>query len=122
MWTLDRFPVAVVAASTGVHVDSAWLGHVEATSVRLSNGCSGAIVSAAGLVVSNPHCLIACLQARATPGHDPLVRGRARTRSHAKGSRPWHRGHRGRCHLGRGRAALYTIYGMPALADELSAR
>jgi hypothetical protein len=75
MWTPDRFPAAAVAARTGVRVDGAWLGHVEATSVRLSNGCSGAVVSAAGLLVSNQHCLIACLQALATPGHDPLAEG-----------------------------------------------
>ncbi len=75
MWTLDRFPAAAVAASTGVAVDRPWLDHVEATGVRLSSGCSGGVVSQAGLVVSNQHCLIACLQSLVTPGHDPLAEG-----------------------------------------------
>ena len=43
--------------------------------MRLSNGCSGGIVSATGLVVSNHHCQIACLQGLATPEHDPLAEG-----------------------------------------------
>jgi len=37
--------------------------------VRLAQGCSGSFVSSKGLVLSNHHCVRACLQGLSTPGH-----------------------------------------------------
>src|ERR1700678_1257691 len=63
MWTFDAFPSAAVEQTLGVHLDQAWLDHLRAGSVRLTSGCSGALVSPRGLVVTNQHCVLACAQA-----------------------------------------------------------
>lgn len=63
MWTFDRFPSAKVEAAYGVKIDPAWLGRVQAASVRLSTGCSASLVSKEGLVLTNHHCVTSCVQA-----------------------------------------------------------
>jgi len=62
LWTFDHFPSARVKALYGATVDQAWLGHVMRSAVYLSNGCSASIVSAAGLVLTNNHCVTECTQ------------------------------------------------------------
>jgi len=63
MWTFDEFPSNQVEQALGVRVDRAWLNHLQAASVRLTTGCSGAVVSREGLVLTNHHCLVSCIQA-----------------------------------------------------------
>src|SRR5260221_6801627 len=70
MWTFDDFPASRVEQSLGVHVDKTWLDHVQAASVRLTTGCSGAVVSREGLVATNHHCLVECIQALSTASAD----------------------------------------------------
>lgn len=60
MWTYDNFPSARVAREYGVTIDSAWLDRVRQASVRLS-GCSASFVSSSGLILTNHHCITACL-------------------------------------------------------------
>ena len=62
LWTFDRVPIAKIRAAYGVDVTPAWLARVQAATVRLSSGCSGAVVSGQGLVITNQHCLEDCLQ------------------------------------------------------------
>jgi len=62
MWTYDDFPAQQVEQRFGVRLDRPWLDHVQAASVRLSSGCSGAVVSAEGLVMTNHHCLVECVR------------------------------------------------------------
>jgi hypothetical protein len=62
MWTFDNFPSAAVKAKYGVTIDSKWLDHVRAASVRLSTGCSASVVTASGLVLTNHHCVRDCAQ------------------------------------------------------------
>ena len=40
MWTFDDFPSNQVERSLGVRLDKGWLAHLQATSVRLTSGCS----------------------------------------------------------------------------------
>jgi hypothetical protein len=75
MWTFDAIPVARIKAAYGVTLDPAWLDAVQASAVRLTNGCSGGIVSAAGLVVTNQHCVAECEQAISTSGDDYVQDG-----------------------------------------------
>jgi hypothetical protein len=75
MWTYDAFPAAAVESTLGVHLDRAWLDHLRAGSVRLTTGCSGALVSPRGLVVTNQHCILACAQALSDGGRDHLAEG-----------------------------------------------
>ena len=49
--------------------DQAWLDRAMAGAARLP-GCSGANVSASGLVLTNHHCVTACLRALSGPGAD----------------------------------------------------
>ncbi|MFP5447374.1 MAG: S46 family peptidase [Alphaproteobacteria bacterium] len=62
MWTFDNFPAAKVEAAYGVKIDQPWLDKVRAASVRLTNGCSASVVSGQGLVLTNHHCVVDCVQ------------------------------------------------------------
>jgi hypothetical protein len=62
MWTFDNFPAARMQAEMGWAPDEVWLSRVMAGTARLP-GCSASNVSAAGLVLTNHHCVIACVQA-----------------------------------------------------------
>jgi hypothetical protein len=65
MWTYDNFPTARMQASMGWAPDRAWLDRVMAGTARLP-GCSASVVSEAGLVLTNHHCVISCVTALAT--------------------------------------------------------
>jgi len=70
MWTFDRVPVERIKAAVGVSLDQAWLDAAQASAVRLTSGCSGGIVSADGLVVTNNHCVAECVQSLSGSGRD----------------------------------------------------
>jgi hypothetical protein len=75
MWTFDNFPSAVVKAKYGVTIDAAWLDKVRLASVRLSTGCSASVVSGAGLVLTNHHCVRDCAQILSTAKVDYVKSG-----------------------------------------------
>lgn len=62
MWTFDAFPSALVGERHGFSPDAAWLEHVRLSSVRLAAGCSGSFVSPEGLVLTNHHCAVGCIE------------------------------------------------------------
>lgn len=66
MWTFDDFPAARVKEAYGAAPDAAWLERVRLSSVRLGNGCSGSFVSDEGLVLTNHHCALGCVQQLST--------------------------------------------------------
>jgi V8-like Glu-specific endopeptidase len=70
MWTYDNFPTAKVNAAYGLKLDEAWLGRVQAASVRLTSGCSASFVSKDGLIFTNHHCVVDCVQALSTAEKD----------------------------------------------------
>ena len=75
MWTFDNFPSAAVGKAYGVTIDQAWLDHVRLSAVRLTSGCSAAAVSGGGLVMTNHHCVVDCVQALSTPTNDLVKDG-----------------------------------------------
>ena len=75
MWPFDEAPVARVKDALGVSIDGAWLDHLRAASVRLSNGCSASIVSREGLVLTNQHCIVTCAQQISPPERDYVSEG-----------------------------------------------
>jgi len=51
----------------------AWIKHVQLASVRLAGGCSGSFVSPDGLVLTNHHCVVDCLQGLSNARHDYMA-------------------------------------------------
>lgn len=66
MWTPDNLPVAQVQAAHGFTPDAKWATHVQKSALRLAGGCSGSFVSPDGLVLTNHHCINACVQQLST--------------------------------------------------------
>jgi len=75
LWTFDAFPAATVERTLGVRVGADWLEHLLAGSVRLTTGCSGALVSPRGLVMTNEHCVLACAQSLSDDSNDHIAGG-----------------------------------------------
>lgn len=75
MWTFDNFPQAKVQAAYGVNIDQKWLDRVRSASVRLTSGCSASLVSRDGLVFSNHHCVVSCVQSLSTDKTDYVKDG-----------------------------------------------
>jgi hypothetical protein len=74
MWTFDNFPVERMQREMGWAPDQAWLDRATAGTARLP-GCSGANVSAEGLVLTNHHCVVACLASLSTAQANFLENG-----------------------------------------------
>jgi hypothetical protein len=60
MWTFHGFPFAKANAALKTSIDQAWLDRVRTATVRLAN-CTGSFISAEGLILTNHHCVEACL-------------------------------------------------------------
>jgi hypothetical protein len=60
MWTFHGFPLEKTNAALKTKLDQAWLDRVRTATVRLSN-CTGSFVSSEGLILTNHHCVEACL-------------------------------------------------------------
>jgi len=65
MWTFDNFPSKTVGTKYGFAPSQAWLDHVRASSLRTSN-CSASFISPQGLVMTNHHCVLDCVQELST--------------------------------------------------------
>ena len=82
MWTFDNFPAERMRATYGWAPDQAWLDNVRAAAVRLTGGCSASFVSPEGLILTNHHCVVGCVQDLSSEGNDLVARGfTARARS-----------------------------------------
>lgn len=74
MWTFDNFPIATVNEKYGTNIDQAWLDRVRNAAVRLQ-GCSASLVSNEGLVLTNHHCVVSCIQDLSTAQNDYVKNG-----------------------------------------------
>src|SRR5688572_7065581 len=85
MWTFDAFPATKMRADYGWAPDQAWLDKVRNASVRLTGGCSASFVSDAGLILTNHHCVAACIEQNSTAENNILKAGfTSRTREEEK--------------------------------------
>ncbi len=75
MWTFDNFPIARVNRELGTSIDQGWLDHIRMSAVRLTTGCSASVVSPQGLVLTNHHCVLECVQDLSTPENDHVQGG-----------------------------------------------
>ncbi len=75
MWTFDKFPAQVVKKKYGVDITKDWLDKTRLSSVRLANGCSGSFISENGLVLTNHHCVMGCIEQLSTAKKDYIKNG-----------------------------------------------
>ncbi len=74
MWTFDNFPIQTVNDTYGTRIDQAWLDRVRNAAVRL-NGCSASFVSDQGLILTNHHCVVSCVQDLSNAENDYVKNG-----------------------------------------------
>lgn len=67
MWTFDNFPSKTVGTKYGFTPAQAWLDHVRMSSLRIAGGCSASFISPNGLVMTNHHCVVDCVEQLSTP-------------------------------------------------------
>jgi hypothetical protein len=70
MWTFDNFPAKTVGAKYGFTPSQAWLDHVRLSSLRIAGGCSASFISPQGLVMTNHHCVVECVEQLSTAKQD----------------------------------------------------
>ncbi|HZO21320.1 MAG TPA: S46 family peptidase [Steroidobacteraceae bacterium] len=74
MWTFNDFPSGVVKQEYGADITPGWLDRVRQATVRLSN-CTASFVSSTGLMLTNQHCVAACLDQHSGGGRSLLDDG-----------------------------------------------
>lgn len=75
MWLFNDFPSSKVKERYAFSPDPKWLDHVRLSSVRLAEGCSGSVVSADGLVMTNHHCAHTCIEQLSSAKKDYVAAG-----------------------------------------------
>jgi hypothetical protein len=73
MWLFNQFPKDQVKTKYGVELSQAMLNHLRLSSVRV--GASGSFVSPNGLIFTNHHVVLGCVQDVSTPQNDYVANG-----------------------------------------------
>src|SRR5450631_3937322 len=75
MWLVDQFPKQVVEQKYKFKVTQDFLDHLRLSSVRFNSGGSGSFVSPNGLLFTNHHVGLDCIQKLSTPKRDTVALG-----------------------------------------------
>ena len=75
MWTFDNPPTRVLQDKFAFAPSPEWLDRLRLASVRFNDGGSGSFVSAGGLMITNHHVGLACIQNVSTAEHDYVKDG-----------------------------------------------
>jgi peptidase S46-like protein len=75
MWTFNNFPSQKVQQTYGFGPAQPWLDHVRLSSLRVAEGCSASFVSPQGLVMTNHHCVVSCVEQLSTPQQNYVEAG-----------------------------------------------
>jgi hypothetical protein len=75
LWTYDNPPLAQLKAKYGFEPTREWLDKVRLASVRFMDGGSGSFVSADGLMITNHHVGLRCIQNVSSAEHDFVKTG-----------------------------------------------
>lgn len=73
MWLFNQFPKEKVARKYGIELPQSLLDRLQLASVRA--GASGSFVSPNGLIFTNHHVVLGCVQNVSTPGADYVANG-----------------------------------------------
>ncbi len=85
MWTLDNLPYADLEKNYKFKPKQEWIQKSMRSAVRLAGGCSGSFVSVEGLVLTNHHCVISCVEDLSSKEQDFVNKGfLAKSRSEEK--------------------------------------
>lgn len=75
MWTLDNLPIADLDKLYKFKPSAQWIDKSMRSAVRLAGGCSGSFVSPDGLVLTNHHCVINCVEDLSSATQDFMKNG-----------------------------------------------
>jgi Peptidase S46 len=75
MWTFNNFPSQTVGRKYGFAPSQQWLDHVRLSSLRIAEGCSASFISPHGLVMTNHHCVLGCVEQLSTAAHNFVQEG-----------------------------------------------
>jgi Peptidase S46 len=75
MWTFDNLPLKLLQEKYGFTPGRDWLDRVRLASVRFMDGGSGSFVSPEGLMITNHHVGLGCIQNISTEAHDYVASG-----------------------------------------------
>src|SRR5438128_1906622 len=75
MWLFNRPPRQLLKQRYNFDPTPSWLDHLQKSSVRFNSGGSGSFVSGDGLILTNHHIGLDCLQKLSTPTHDYVTTG-----------------------------------------------
>ncbi|HEY7516552.1 MAG TPA: S46 family peptidase, partial [Vicinamibacteria bacterium] len=75
MWTFDAPPLQRLREAYGFVPTREWLDSVRLASVRFNDGGSGSFVSKDGLMITNHHVGLGCIQNISDPEHDYVAEG-----------------------------------------------
>jgi hypothetical protein len=75
MWLFNRPPRQLLKQRYNFEPTQVWLDHLQKASVRFNSGGSGSFVSSDGLILTNHHVGLDCLQKISTAAHDYVTTG-----------------------------------------------
>jgi hypothetical protein len=82
MWLFNRPPRDLLKQRYNFDPTPAWLEHLQKSSIRFNNGGSGSFVSSDGLILTNHHVGLDCMQKISSAARDYIVTGfHAKTRA-----------------------------------------
>src|ERR1700724_3541207 len=104
-WTFNNFPAQKVRESYGFLPSPEWLDHARLSSLRTPGGCSASFVSDQGLVLTNHHCVVRCVEQLSTADNDYLAPSFVATRPEEEISFP--------------RIGLIQLTSTPSVTDQI---
>jgi len=75
MWTFDALPKAALKTNYGFEAPKEFWEHMQLASLRIAGGCSASFVSPQGLVMTNHHCVVDCIEHLSSRSMDYVKNG-----------------------------------------------